>query len=87
MKKRPSLFLLFFCFLFCLAGAGCATSTSSAGTQPDVNILGVVKTYDGAYKPHDRTTLFVRTGELGSGQRYSGDSVELLWGLITISDY
>lgn len=87
MNKRASLLALSSLVLTGLLGGGCMTSTPSAGTKPDVNILGLVKAYDGAYKPHEPTTLSVRTGELGSGERYSGDSVELFWGLITISDY
>ena len=66
--------------------SGCATTGSPMGGVSE-NFLGIVKVERNAYTPPSKTSLLIRTDELGKQKDYSGNKTELLWGLITIADY
>lgn len=66
--------------------SGCATS-GMGGDRGNVNLLGIVRVDRNVHTPPSKTTLLIRSDELGSQQDYSGNKTELLWGLITITDY
>lgn len=85
MKIR--LLSLLLCLLM-LPGLGCTSNSSqTSSVRPDANVLGIVKVYEGSYKPVGPTTLPLSTGEVTAGEKLSGNRVELLWGLITLTDY
>lgn len=69
-------------------GSGCtSTSDPTSRVHPETNILGIVKVYEGSYKPMGPTTLPLRSGEVSANENLSGNRVELFWGLITLGDY
>lgn len=72
--------------------SGCESATGEyAGiyekNQKETNFLGIYKHTKGGYKHVGPTTIDVSTEELYSDNTISGDTTELLFGLITIKDY
>ncbi|MGE9291496.1 MAG: hypothetical protein ACQKBT_10930 [Puniceicoccales bacterium] len=51
------------------------------------NFFGIVKSEQGTFKKPAIATASVSSNDVTTRDNYSGDSVTLLWGLITFRDY
>ncbi|MEM0966679.1 MAG: hypothetical protein AAGJ81_11070 [Verrucomicrobiota bacterium] len=88
--KKFALLLSAFCLL---ALSGCNTGPTTAQRENmlkpnnNYNFFGIVNSQKGSFKEAGRTTSAVSVNEVTARDNYSGDSVTLLWGLITLQDY
>jgi hypothetical protein len=68
--------------------AGCATTEdASGGAEPDFNLLGIIKVENESYEPTKPTDIRVSEGEVVPNENPTGRKVELLWGLVSFTDY
>lgn len=88
--KKIALLLSAFCLV---ALSGCNTGPTTAQREnmlepnDNYNFFGIVKSEQGTFKHPSLTTAGVSVDEVTTRDNYSGDSVTLLWGLITLRDY
>lgn len=89
MKKTALLFSAFCLVLLAGCNTGPTTAQKENMLKPnnDYNFFGIVKSEQGSFKKPERSTLGVGVDEVTTRDNYSGDSVTLLWGLITLRDY
>tara|TARA_R100000027_G_scaffold63770_1_gene56745 strand:+ start:22713 stop:22982 length:270 start_codon:yes stop_codon:yes gene_type:complete len=89
MKK----FALLLTALCLVALSGCNTGPTTAQREnmlnpnEGYNFFGIVKSEQGTFKRPGLTTADVSVNDVTTRDNYSGDSVTLLWGLITLRDY
>lgn len=89
MKKL----LLLVPVLFVLIVAGCNTGPTTAQKDrmlkpnQDYNFFGIVQSSQGTFKAPSPTSFNISSSEITTRDNFSGDSVTLLWGLITLRDY
>lgn len=88
--KKFALLLSAFCLV---ALSGCNTGPTTAQRenmlQPNenYNFFGIVSSEQGTFKRSSMTSANVSSNDVTTRDNYSGDSVTLLWGLITLQDY
>ena len=76
-----------------LALAGCNTGPTTAQREnmikpnENYNFFGIVSSEQGTFKKPSLNSLSASSDEVTTRDNYSGDSVSLLWGLITLRDY
>lgn len=51
------------------------------------NVLGIVKTTHESFEPAEQASIKLSASEFGPMYNPSGTKTELLWGLITLTDY
>ncbi len=73
--------------LFSLLLSGCVTSDSTPYDNRETNFLGIYTAKEASFEPPRKTTLLLKSNELVPQSDYSGNKYEILWGLITITDY
>jgi hypothetical protein len=84
---------LFISSLTIVVISGCSTGPSTAQREnmlkpnDNYNFFGIVKSEQGTFKRVPLTSMSGSSDEITTRDNYSGDSVTLLWGLITLSDY
>jgi len=72
---------------------GCNTGPTTAQKErmlkpnEDYNFFGIVQSSQGTFKAPSATTFSVSSSDITTRDNFSGDSVTLLWGLITLRDY
>ncbi|WP_269526554.1 hypothetical protein [Coraliomargarita parva] len=86
MNKRIKQLALLVISASALAFVGCDSGQAQMGPK-ETNVLGIVKYSQADYSAVPTTSFAVSTDELYSRRNYSGDRVDLLWGLITLKDY
>lgn len=81
--------MLRFFYLFALVLlAGCATTDEKASAkQSDFNLLGIVKVENDSYAPTGAAQPSISEGEILTNTNPTGRKIELLWGLLTFTDY
>jgi len=73
--------------------SGCNTGPTTAQREnmlepnENYNFFGIVKSEKGTFKRPGVTTADISSDDVTTRDNYSGDSVTLLWGLITLRDY
>jgi len=88
--KKIALLISAICLI---ALSGCNTGPTTAQREnmlepnENYNFFGIVKSEQGTFKAPSMTTASVRADDITTRDNYSGDSVTLLWGLITLRDY
>ena len=88
--KKIALMLSTACLLVL---AGCNTGPTTAQREnmikpnENYNFFGIVSSEQGTFKQPSKNSLHVTSDEVTTRDNYSGDSVSLLWGLITLRDY
>lgn len=89
MKKFALLLIAF----SILTLSGCSTGPTAAQKERmlkpnnNYNFFGIVSSQKGTFKQSDLTSSNVSVDEVSVRDNYSGDSVSLFWGLITLQDY
>ncbi|MEM9931899.1 MAG: hypothetical protein AAF840_19085 [Bacteroidota bacterium] len=88
--KKIALLLTAVCLV---ALSGCNTGPTTAQREnmlkpnDNYNFFGIVSSQQGTFKEAGKTTAGVSVNDVTVRDNYSGDSVTLLWGLITLQDY
>ena len=88
--KKIALMLSTACLL---ALAGCNTGPTTAQREnmikpnEDYNFFGIVSSEQGTFKKPNTNSFSITSDQVTTRDNYSGDSVSLLWGLITLRDY
>ncbi len=78
---------------FLVALSGCNTGPTTAQRENmlepngNYNFFGIVSSEQGTFKEPSMTTADASVDQITTRDNYSGDSVTLLWGLITLRDY
>ena len=81
----PRLVLMLLIVGLAIGFLGCASHPQ--GTGQTANFLGLVTVTDSSFEPANQTTVSISSKEIGMDEDLSGRQVELLWGLITLTDY
>lgn len=89
MKKTSLLLSALILALLSGCNTGPTTAQKENMLKPNdgYNFFGLVKSEQGTFKKPGITTAGVSVDDITTRDNYSGDSVTLLWGLITLRDY
>jgi len=89
MKKFAPLF--FTASLLILAGCNTGPTTAQRENMlkpnDNYNFFGIVSSEQGTFKKPSITSAGVSVNDVTTRDNYTGDSVSILWGLITLRDY
>jgi|TARA_B110000438_G_scaffold303148_1_gene363378 hypothetical protein len=67
---------------------GCATTEETAsGPGSDFNFLGIVSVENESFEPTGSVSPTLSEGELATNENPTGRKVEILWGLLSFTDY
>ena len=70
-----------------LFSTGCMRNETAYTVPSKSSVLGLIEFSEGTFEPVGSNTLAVSTEEIVPRDNFSGDSVKLFWGLITLKDY
>jgi len=89
MKKIPLLLIAVSLALLSGCNTGPTTAQKERMLKPnnDYNFFGIVKSEQGSFKKPKLTAANVSVDSVTTRDNYSGDSVTLFWGLISLQDY